>query len=145
MSFVTQADVRVFVEELFKHIFKEVKGVDIQTPFPILSYKESMDKYGIDIPKFANEAAFLRGSGIIDTRTYYPSIPWFWRWELANYDNSIKNAKAGQPDSPTMILELQSGWFTMFGQPPFDPPPFVGWRGPGSSFLPGPLSEPPLP
>ncbi len=76
---------------------------------------------GIDIPQFANEAAFLRGSGIIDTRTYYPSIPWFWKWELNNYDNNIDAAKKGQPDCPTMILELQAGWFTMFGQPPFVP------------------------
>ncbi|HBA86111.1 MAG TPA: hypothetical protein DCZ95_18660 [Verrucomicrobia bacterium] len=80
-----------------------------------------MVKYGIDIPRFANEASFLRGNGIIDTRTYYPSIPWFWRWELNNYDNNIDNAKKGQPDCPTMILELQAGWFTMYGQPPFVP------------------------
>jgi hypothetical protein len=80
-----------------------------------------MVKYGIDVPRFANEASFLRGSGIIDTRTYYPSIPWFWKWELENYDNNIDLAKKGQPDCPTMILELQAGWFTMFGQPPFVP------------------------
>jgi aspartyl-tRNA synthetase len=50
MSFVSQEDIRNFVEGLFKHIVKEVKGIDIQTPFPIISYNESMDKYGIDKP-----------------------------------------------------------------------------------------------
>lgn len=84
-----------------------------------------MDRYGIDIPKFANEAAFLRGSGIIDTRTYYPNIPWLWEWELAVFDRNIAQAQTGQPDSPTMILELQSGWFDMFGQPPYRPGPLL--------------------
>ncbi|MFH0879396.1 MAG: beta-galactosidase [Lentisphaerota bacterium] len=83
--------------------------------------KDMMERNGIDIPKFANEASFLRGTDIIDTRTYYPSIPWFWRWELTNYDNNIEAARKTQPDKPTMILELQSGWFTMYGQPPFVP------------------------
>ena len=101
---------KISVEDAIEY-FKRLKGM--------------MDKGKINIPKFANEAAFLRGSGIIDTRTYYPSIPWFWRWELNNYDNNIIGAKEGQPDCPTMILELQAGWFTMFGQPPFDPPPLL--------------------
>jgi aspartyl-tRNA synthetase len=50
MSFVTQADIRKFVEGLFKHIVKEVKGIDIPTPFPVISYDESMSKYSIDKP-----------------------------------------------------------------------------------------------
>lgn len=76
-----------------------------------------MDKYRIDIPKFANEAAFLRGKGIIDTRTYYPNIPffWDWKWRLEYFDDKIITAKTGQPDCPTMILELQIGWFGMHG------------------------------
>ena len=97
---------KITVEDAIQY-FKKLEGM--------------MNKYGIDIPKFANEAAFLRGTSVIDTRTYYPSIPWFWKWELTNYDNNIENAKKGQPNCPTMILELQSGWFTMYGQPPFVP------------------------
>ncbi|MBE3047227.1 beta-galactosidase, partial [Candidatus Bathyarchaeota archaeon] len=77
-----------------------------------------MNKYGIDIPKFANEANFLRGRGIIDTRTYYPNIPFFkeWEWLFEHFDDKIIKAKVGQPDCPTMIMELQVGWFGMFGR-----------------------------
>jgi len=81
-----------------------------------------MDELGLDVPKFANEAEFLQGSGIIDTRTYYPNIPWIWMWEFGYFDRKILNARRGQPDCPTMILELQSGWFSQFGQPYYIPP-----------------------
>jgi len=50
MSFVSQSDIHKFVEGLFTHIYKEVKGMELQTPFPTLTYKESMDKYSIDKP-----------------------------------------------------------------------------------------------
>ncbi|MEN6386357.1 MAG: beta-galactosidase [Phycisphaerales bacterium] len=81
-------------------------------------------EFGIDIPQFANEAEFLRGKGIIDTRTYYPNIPFFgnWMYEHEYFDGKIINAKKGQPNCPTMILELQVGWFSQFGQPFYVPP-----------------------
>ncbi len=50
MSFVSQSDVKQFAEQLFKHVFKKVKNVDIPTPIPTISYQESMDKYGSDKP-----------------------------------------------------------------------------------------------
>ncbi|HPG00033.1 MAG TPA: beta-galactosidase [Kiritimatiellia bacterium] len=79
-----------------------------------------MEEFGIDIPKFANEAGFLRGKGnIIDTRTYYPNIPLFqfWMYMHKYFDGKILAAKQGQPNCPTMILELQVGWFAQFGRP----------------------------
>jgi aspartyl-tRNA synthetase len=50
MSFVSQEDIRTFVEGLMQHIFKTVRSVDIPTPFPIISYDDSMAKYGNDKP-----------------------------------------------------------------------------------------------
>ena len=49
MSFVEQEDVMAFVEGLYKHIFKKSLGIALEK-FPALSYKECMDKYGIDKP-----------------------------------------------------------------------------------------------
>ncbi|MFH1916427.1 MAG: aspartate--tRNA ligase [Nanoarchaeota archaeon] len=49
MSFVEQKDIRVFVESLYKHIFKEVLGVAL-TSFPVFSYKDAMNRYGSDKP-----------------------------------------------------------------------------------------------
>ena len=50
MSFVTSEDIMEFVEGLFKHITKEVTGIEIKEPFVKLTYDEAMDKYGIDKP-----------------------------------------------------------------------------------------------
>jgi len=51
MSFVDNVrDVHIVVEGMFKHTFKKVLGVDIHTPFPTLTHKEAMSKYGSDKP-----------------------------------------------------------------------------------------------
>jgi aspartyl-tRNA synthetase len=50
MSFVTIEDVRRTMEGLMVHLFKEVLGMELKTPFPVLSYDEAMDRYGLDKP-----------------------------------------------------------------------------------------------
>ena len=50
MSFVQVEDIRQTMEGLMSHIFKEVVGIDLQTPFPSMSYGEAMDRYGVDKP-----------------------------------------------------------------------------------------------
>ena len=50
MSYVNTDDVFEVVESMMAHLFKEVLGDDIPTPFKRFTYKEVMDKYGIDKP-----------------------------------------------------------------------------------------------
>ena len=50
MSFVEQEDVLNMFEGLVKHIFKYVKGIDFLEPFPRMSWKDAMEKYGSDKP-----------------------------------------------------------------------------------------------
>jgi len=50
MSFVEQDDVLAQTERLFAHIMRECKGIEVQLPFPRLSYEESMRRYGSDKP-----------------------------------------------------------------------------------------------
>jgi len=50
MSFVTVEDIRKTMEGLMVHLFKEVMGMELKTPFPALSYDEAMDRYGLDKP-----------------------------------------------------------------------------------------------
>lgn len=50
MSFVDQEDVIKMNEGLMKRIMKDVKGIDITTPFQRMTYAEAMDRYGIDKP-----------------------------------------------------------------------------------------------
>lgn len=50
MSFVDTDDVIAIQEGFLKRVFKELKGVDIQTPFPRMTYDEAMTRYGSDKP-----------------------------------------------------------------------------------------------
>jgi len=49
-SFVTQDDVLHLVEGLLAAVFRETRGVDIPLPFPRLTWKQSMDRFGSDKP-----------------------------------------------------------------------------------------------
>jgi len=50
MSFVDREDVLVLMEELVATIFREVKGMELDRPFPRLRYEEAMARYGLDKP-----------------------------------------------------------------------------------------------
>ncbi|MCX8018981.1 MAG: aspartate--tRNA ligase [Chitinophagaceae bacterium] len=50
MSFVEQEDILNMFEGMIKHIFREVKGVEWDEPFPRMSWEEAMWHYGNDKP-----------------------------------------------------------------------------------------------
>lgn len=50
MSFIDEDDIYGLGEGIMKNVFKEVLGEDIKTPFPRISFEESMNKYGNDKP-----------------------------------------------------------------------------------------------
>ncbi len=50
MSFVNEEDVMSVNEGFMKKIFKEIKGIDLETPFKRISYQEAMDRFGSDKP-----------------------------------------------------------------------------------------------
>jgi len=49
MSFVTSDEIREFVEGLYKNLFKEILSIKLDN-FPVLSYKEAMERFGTDKP-----------------------------------------------------------------------------------------------
>ena len=50
LSFVDVEDILEINEGLFKRLFKEVLGQDLETPFERMTYKDAMNKYGSDKP-----------------------------------------------------------------------------------------------
>ena len=50
MSFVDQNDIIAVQEAFLKELFKEMKGIDIQTPLPRITWDEAMNRYGSDKP-----------------------------------------------------------------------------------------------
>jgi len=50
MSFVEMEDIFPMMEELMSQIFEQTAQTDIKTPFPRLTYREAMERYGSDKP-----------------------------------------------------------------------------------------------
>ena len=49
-SFLNEFEIREIFENLIRHVFKVVQGVDLAQPFPIMPWTEAMRRYGSDKP-----------------------------------------------------------------------------------------------
>jgi aspartyl-tRNA synthetase len=49
-AFVEEKDVQDAVEELIRHVFREVQGVDLDARFPRMTWQEAMRRFGSDKP-----------------------------------------------------------------------------------------------
>ncbi len=69
MSFMSQEEIIALNEKLVAHIFKTVKGIELNLPFPRLTYADAMSRYGSDKPdtrydlELVNVADVLQDSG----------------------------------------------------------------------------------
>jgi aspartyl-tRNA synthetase len=50
LSFIRESDIYEIIEGLMVTIFKKVKGISIECPFPRLPYQEALARYGLDKP-----------------------------------------------------------------------------------------------
>ena len=50
MSFVGEEDVMEVAEGMMSHVFKDVLGIELETPFPRLVYDAAIRRYGLDKP-----------------------------------------------------------------------------------------------
>jgi aspartyl-tRNA synthetase len=78
MSFVTQNDVLNTFEGLIRHLFKAVKGVELENPFRRMNFDEAMNSYGNDKPdlrfdmKIHDLSTLVKGKGfsVFDNAEY---------------------------------------------------------------------------
>ena len=69
MSFVDVDDVIELNERLIKHVFETTLGIQVQTPFPRLTYADAMNRFGSDKPdqrfglEFNDASQVLKSSG----------------------------------------------------------------------------------
>jgi aspartyl-tRNA synthetase len=50
MSFVTKDDIMPIMEGMIVQVFKEIRGVELERPFPRMTWQEAMDRFGSDKP-----------------------------------------------------------------------------------------------
>lgn len=65
MSFVDEENIYSLMEGLIQRVWKEVAGLDIQIPFPRMSYDTAMTKYGSDKPDTRFGCEFVDFSEIV--------------------------------------------------------------------------------
>jgi aspartyl-tRNA synthetase len=53
-AFVEERDVQDFVENLIRHVFREVRQVELDASFPRMTYEEAMRRFGSDKPDLRN-------------------------------------------------------------------------------------------
>ena len=63
MSFIEREDMYALIEKVLSRLWKDVMNIDVPTPFPRLTYKDAMNRYGVDKPdtRFDIELADLSG------------------------------------------------------------------------------------
>jgi aspartyl-tRNA synthetase len=55
MSFINEEDIFSLIEELMRLIFKELKGMEIETPFKRITFAQAQEKYKTDKPDLRQE------------------------------------------------------------------------------------------
>ncbi|MBI3803453.1 MAG: aspartate--tRNA ligase [Nitrospirae bacterium] len=50
MSFIEREDILTLTEEMVRTVLFEVKGIQLETPFPRMTYQEAMSRFGVDKP-----------------------------------------------------------------------------------------------
>ena len=74
-SFWDQDDVLATIEQVLAEVASDVRGVEVELPFPRLTWQEAMDRYGIDKPDIrfgmeivdVSEAVAGSGFGVFDS------------------------------------------------------------------------------
>lgn len=82
MSFVEQEDILQTFEGLTKHLFKKLRGIDIPTPLPRMTFADAMRLYGSDKPdtrfgmEFVEVMDVMQGHGfsVFDDAEYIGAI-----------------------------------------------------------------------
>ena len=72
MSFAEEEDVLEIGEKVFTKTFKKFGDKKILSPFPRLTYKESMEKYGTDKPDLRNPLELIDLTDVFEETTFRP-------------------------------------------------------------------------
>jgi aspartyl-tRNA synthetase len=70
MSFVDEDDVLTLNEELMQVVVQRALGREIRAPFPRLSYRDAMDRYGSDKPDIRFDLELEDASGVFRTSAF---------------------------------------------------------------------------
>ncbi len=75
MSFVTEADIQALLEGYMAGLFREILGVELSLPFLKMTWREAMERYGVDKPDLRIPLEIVDLSGPLGgTRAFAPVV-----------------------------------------------------------------------
>ena len=109
MSFVDQEDVIALFEQMMRHLFKEVRGVDLPEKLTQMTWHEAMARFGSDKPdlrfgmEFVELMDVLKGTGnfaVFDSANYIggicvPGCAGYTRKQLDQLTDFVKRPQVG--------------------------------------------------
>ena len=108
MSFVHQDDILAMFEGMVKQLFRAIKGIEFDKPFPRISYTEAMEKYGNDKPDIRFGMEFVeitdrvkgKGFSVLDASSYTgcivaPGCSEYTRKQLDELTEFVKKPQIG--------------------------------------------------
>jgi aspartyl-tRNA synthetase len=108
MSFVEQDDVLEVFEGMSKHLFRTIRGIEMTDPFPRMTWREAMERYGSDKPDtrfgmtFVELNDILQGHGfpVFDQANYIggvcaPGAAGYTRKQLDALTDFVKRPQIG--------------------------------------------------
>ena len=78
MSFVEQEDVLGIFENMTKHVFKAIKGIEFEGNFPRMTWHDAMKYYGSDKPDIRFEMKFVELKDLTEGKDFvvFDSVPY---------------------------------------------------------------------
>ncbi len=98
MSFVTEEDIYALCEGMFRKLFHDIHGIDIEVPFPRITYHDAMEQYGCDRPDLRIPLTITNYTEPAKTGTF----------RVFNESTVIKGIKVKESFSRKQIDELES-------------------------------------
>jgi len=105
MSFVTQEDILQTFEGMAKHLFRELRGIELEGAFPRMTWADAMKYYGSDKPDTRFEMKFVElkdvfAKGLVYARvnedgSVKSSVDKFYGEDVLNALKAAMNAEAG--------------------------------------------------
>lgn len=69
-SFMSSEEIMDMTEKMMQHVMKEVKGIDVELPFPRIPYEEAMARFGSDKPDTRFELELIHVSDIVESTDF---------------------------------------------------------------------------
>jgi aspartyl-tRNA synthetase len=108
MSFVDREDLLVLMEGLMKKLFRDVLDLDIETPFPRLTYRESMERFGNDKPDMRFDLELKDMADLAERGTFKVFLDALSRGGKVKAINGKGMAGLSRKEIDTLTAEAQS-------------------------------------